>query len=360
MRIGLVSESPRDADWLRTAVALAPEHQVIWIGRTGAEAVDLCAHQTPHLILMGLLPGEDGATVTRRIMATAPCAILIVTSSVRLNAARVFEAMGQGAIDVVEMPAATIGNLREFAAPLLAKLAAVALLVCEKDAAASAPASRDRTTSPHEHPLVAIGASAGGPAALAAVLRGLPRDFPAAIVVVQHLDAQFLGGMADWLSHQSPVPVRVAKEGERPASGCVLLAGTSDHLVLTGASRLGYVAEPRHYIHRPSIDVLFESIVRKWPGDAVGVLLTGMGRDGALGLKSLRDTGHHTIAQDQASSTVYGMPKAAATLKAAVDILPMDRIAARLIDVVQERLAAPGPARATDSTPGGRHRHSQR
>ena len=136
------------------------------------------------------------------------------------------------------------------------------------------------------------------------------------------------------LSQQSTLPVMVAREGESPAVGRVLLAGTSDHLALKAAHRLGYTPEPRDYFYRPSVDVFFESVSRLWGGDAVGVLLTGMGTDGALGLKALRDRGYHTIAQDRATSAVYGMPKAAAALNAAVDVLPMERIAARLVDVV--------------------------
>jgi two-component system, chemotaxis family, response regulator WspF len=181
--------------------------------------------------------------------------------------------------------------------------------------------------------LVAIGSSAGGPPALAILLRGLPRSFPAAIVIVQHIDGRMAAGMAEWLGHQSALPVRVAVEGDHPTSGHVLIAATSDHLVLKSADRLGYTSEPRELVYRPSVDVFFQSVRRRWRASAVGVLLSGMGRDGAVGLKALRDHGCHTIAQDEASSAVYGMPKAAAAISAAVDVLPMDHIAARLIAV---------------------------
>jgi two-component system response regulator WspF len=335
VRIGIVNNLSRETEVLLQAVALKPEHHVIWMGKSGADAVELCAKETPDLILMGLLAGMDGVEATRRIMASAPCAIVIVTGSVEVNTARVFEAMGHGALDVVDLPASGTGNLRDSAAPLLAKIATVSRLIGEKDALRSAPASGNGSSgSLRQHPLIAIGASAGGPSALAAVLRGLPEGFPASIVVIQHVEAQFAGGMADWLSQQSAMPVMVAREGECPAVGKVLLAGTSDHLALKTANRLGYTPEPRDYLYRPSVDVFFYSVSRLWRGDAVGVLLTGMGSDGALGLKELRNRGHHTIAQDRATSAVYGMPKAAAALNAAVDILPMERIASRLVDVV--------------------------
>jgi chemotaxis response regulator CheB len=114
----------------------------------------------------------------------------------------------------------------------------------------------------------------------------------------------------------------------------VLIAGTQDHMKLIAADRIGYTPDPREYVYRPSVDVFFQSVSQYWRGGAVGVLLTGMGRDGAIGLKALRDKGYHTIAQDEASSVVYGMSKAAANLEAAVDILPMADIATRLIDVL--------------------------
>jgi chemotaxis response regulator CheB len=181
--------------------------------------------------------------------------------------------------------------------------------------------------------LVAIGSSAGGPPALAVLLRGLPRTFPAAIVIVQHIDGRMAAGMAEWLGHHCALPVRVAAEGDRPTGGQVLIAATSDHLVLKSYDRLGYTSEPRELVYRPSVDVFFQSVRRRWKASVVGVLLSGMGRDGAVGLKELREHGCHTIAQDEATSAVYGMPKAAAAISAAVEVLPMDHIAARLIVV---------------------------
>jgi len=179
-------------------------------------------------------------------------------------------------------------------------------------------------------PLVVVGASAGGPAALAVLLKGLPAKFPAAIVIVQHVDERFVDGLASWLGEQSGLPVRLAQEGERPEVGTALVAGHGGHLTMGADGRLAYASEPRSLAFCPSIDVFFQSVCEQWTGKAVGVLLTGMGADGAQGLKALRLKGLHTIAQDQATSAVYGMPKAAAAAQAAVDILPLDRIAARL------------------------------
>ena len=181
--------------------------------------------------------------------------------------------------------------------------------------------------------LVALGASAGRPAALSSLLAGLPGNFPAAIVLIQHVDEQFVTGLAEWLGKHTALRVGLAREGEEPALGAVLIAGTSDHLVLTRSNRFAYTPEPRDYPYRPSVDVFFESVAKHWHGDVAAVLLTGMGRDGAKGLKTLRNRGHYTIAQDQATSAVYGMPKAAAALDAAVDILPLERIAPALTEL---------------------------
>jgi len=273
-------------------------------------------------------------------MAATPCAILVVTVSVGANSVRVFEAMAQGALDAVDTPALEVGNLRESAASLLAKIDTVSKLIGEKNIPLNG--KKDSAGYPsrpaRQKCLVAMGASAGGPAALAKVLSGLPKNFPAAIVVIQHVDQQFAAGMAEWLSKDSTLPVRVAEEGDCPARGIVLLAATSDHLVLKAADRLGYTSEPQDYVYRPSVDVFFESVNLRWRGTAVGVLLTGMGRDGALGLKALRSKGHYTIAQDQATSAVYGMPKAAAAVAAAVDILPLENIAAKLMSALDGKL----------------------
>ena len=338
MKIAIVNDLPAVAEALRRAVVSRPEHQVIWLARDGGEAVAMCSKATPDLILMDIImPGMDGIEATRRIMAATPCAILVVTFNVGANSARVFEAMAQGALDAVDTPSLGVGNLRESAAGLLAKIDTIGKLIGERTSPITGKRVRSSPAQPNEKRLVAIGSSAGGPAALVKVLSGLPRDFAAATVIVQHVDQQFAGGMADWLSQSSTLPVRVAQEGDRLENGVVLLAGTGDHLVFKGPDRLGYAAEPKEYIYRPSVDVFFESVNLYWSGAVVGILLTGMGRDGALGLKALRARGHHTIAQDQGTSAVYGMPKAAAALDAAVEILPLENIAAKLIHAVGGR-----------------------
>ncbi|WGS46612.1 chemotaxis response regulator protein-glutamate methylesterase [Burkholderia sp. JSH-S8] len=329
MNIGIVNDLPLAVEAMRRAIARRAEHRVLWVATDGAQAVEFCAAQPPDVVLMDLImPKFDGVEATRRIMASGrPCAILIVTSSIGANAWRVYEAMGAGALDAVDTPRLGQGTNGDTTQLLLAKIDQIGRLL-ERPASGARPAGA--AARGDGGPLVAIGASAGGPTALAAILGSLPADFGASIVIVQHVDQAFADGMAQWLDGQTPLTVRIAHEGDRPQPSVALLAATNDHLRLARDGTLGYTRDPAETPYRPSVDVFFNSVTEHWPGDVIGVLLTGMGRDGAIGLKAMRMKGYHTIAQDQATSAVYGMPKAAATLGAARAILPLERIAGEL------------------------------
>ena len=336
MRIAIVNDVAMAVEAITRVLAEAPEHQLAWIARNGAEAAEHCARDTPDLILMDLvMPEVNGVESTRRIMAVSPCAILLVTASIEGHAGKVFEALGAGALDVVATPILGLDGMAGGAKALLAKIDVIGRLIGIEPARRRKPERIEPPSAALRNDrLVAIGASAGGPAALATILRGLPKDFPAAVVIVQHVDEQFAPQMASWLDGQSALPVRVASEGDRPLAGTVLIAGSNDHLVFLNTRVLGYTPEPRACSYRPSVDAFFESVVRHWQGDVVAVLLTGMGRDGAKGLKALRDAGALTIAQDQSTCVVYGMPKAAAELGAAMEILPIEKVAPRLAEIV--------------------------
>ncbi len=340
MRIAIVNDMLMAVEALRRVIISADGLQVAWIARTGVEAVARCAEDRPDLILMDLImPEMDGVEATRRIMAKTPCAIVVVTANVNDHASKVFEAMGAGALDAVNTPA--LGGLgdRDDAKALLAKIETIARLIGKPDIRRSEAKGHlsHLSSGSHTTPLVVIGASAGGPAALAKVLSGLTADFPAGVGIVQHVDAQFAPGLANWLSSQTPLKVRMAESGDHPEAGTVLLAAKPLHLVLTSGGRWDFQHAPADCAHCPSVDVLFESVAAHGKGLVVGVLLTGMGRDGAAGLLSLRQHGHHTIAQDQATSAVYGMPKAAAQLKAATEILALDKIAAHVTNIVARK-----------------------
>jgi two-component system, chemotaxis family, response regulator WspF len=320
MRIAIVNDMPIAVEALRRVVSSVSSYEMAWIARDGAEAVERCARDTPDLILMDLqMPVMNGVEATRNIMARSPCAILIVTSTVGGHAPDVFEAMGYGALDAICTPVLGRGGDPAGGTELLNKIARIGRLIGKP------------TPPPSPHilipPLLAIGASTGGPQALVALLSQLPDDFSAATVIVQHVDESFAPGLAEWLDQQVYLPVSVAIAGDRLAAGKVVIAATNDHLILQLNLTLQYVQEPIDYSYRPSVDVFFQSVAQHWPRPGAAVLLTGMGRDGAEGLKALRAAGWHTIAQDRESCAIYGMPKAALELDAAVEILPIEAIA---------------------------------
>jgi two-component system response regulator WspF len=329
VKIGIANDLAMAAEALRRAIA-ASEHEVLWVARDGREAVRMCAEQRPDLVLMDLvMPELDGVEATRQIMQASPCAILIVTAQPQDNVGLVFRALGAGALDVTATPVLMGGAAAD--AELMAKIKTIGKLIrvsLAEQAAAQAPA--EPVAGGVLRHLLAIGASTGGPGAVAKILAGWTPPAGTAIVVVQHIDANFAGHFAKWLGDQIAIPVRVIDDGDPLEAGVVLVARTNDHLVLDAHHRLRYDAHPDDYAYRPSVDVFFHCVAHQWEGDATGVLLTGMGRDGARGLLAMRQAGKLTIAQDQASSAVYGMPRAAAEIAAAQRILSLENISSAL------------------------------
>lgn len=340
MRVGIVNDLPLAREALRRLVQSRPGYQVAWLAADGAEAIAAARRDPADVILMDLtMPGIDGVEATRRIMAEAPCPILVVTATVSGNTGKVFEAMGHGALDAVDTP--TLGPRGELSGgePLLAKIDTVARLTGKWAATGASP----RSAAPRPNPavpetrLVAVGASTGGPNALAEVLSAFPTPLDAAVVVIQHVDAAFAGGLARWLGEKSGHRVEVAPQGGRPETGRVFLAATNDHLVLGRDARFAYTDEPRDACFRPSVDRFFLSAADHWGAGGVAVLLTGMGRDGAAGLLRLRRAGWYTIAQDEATCVVWGMPRVAAELGAACAVLPVSRIGPAVVDQLLNR-----------------------
>ncbi|MBT3258463.1 MAG: chemotaxis response regulator protein-glutamate methylesterase [Deltaproteobacteria bacterium] len=332
MRIAIVNDLSLAVEILRRIVLDSAVHKVAWVAQTGEEAIRKCEVDTPDLILMDLfMPDMDGVEATRRIMYASPCPILVVTATMEDHAGKVFEAMGHGALDAINTPMMGSGEgARKSRDALLKKITIIEKLSLNSQASPTKRQTRG-TPSAKVSSLIVIGASTGGPKALADILSRMPADLAAGIVIAQHVDGEFSGGMARWLDEQSPLSIRLAEEGAYPSRGTALLAGKNDHLVLTPNLNLAYTREPVATPFRPSVDELFKSVAAHWPSMGIAVLLTGMGRDGAEGMKMLHRVGWHTIAQDEATSVVYGMPKAARDLGAASEILPVDRIAPAIL-----------------------------
>ena len=346
IRVAIANDTVIALEALRRAIETNPAYSLIWTAQDGVQAVEKAQQDTPDLILMDLLmPALDGVEATRQIMARSPCAILIVTASVRGNTSKVFEAMGAGALDVVKTPSLGRGfdrgnsaSDRVAAQPLLAKMSTMSAYL-GKSQRGTAERNLLADVKKPSLELVAIGASTGGPKALAKILSRMPTERKTAFVVVQHIDAQFAAGLADWLNRQTAMVVRLAKPGDVPAAGTVLVAGGDRHLVMERDRTLSYTDAFSRVVHRPSVDVFFASLAKYWPvatqksGGISGkaILLTGMGRDGAKGLFALRSAGWMTFAESRESCVVYGMPKAAIALDAACKVMSVQAISEALV-----------------------------
>jgi two-component system chemotaxis response regulator CheB len=346
IRVLIVEDSVTVRRRLAEVLSTDPELELVGEAEDGKQAIERCLALRPDVVTMDMvLPVMSGLVATAYIMAHCPTPILVVSSSTnRRELFSTYEALAAGAVDVIDKPRGDEGD-GVWETNFLSTVKRVSrirvithlrgrhqtLLVPDAPPAAVAPRT-GRTFS-----VVALGASIGGPAAIVALLHGLPTSFVLPILLVLHIGHPFGDAFADWLDGQSGRRVAFAVEGEsvRAAQGRVIMAPPDRHLVVR-AGRLHLSREDERHSCRPSVDVLFESVAREFGAAAVGCLLTGMGRDGAAGLLDIRRAGGLTIAQDEATSIVYGMPKEAVLLGAVDQVLPLREIAPTLVG-----LAAP-------------------
>jgi two-component system chemotaxis response regulator CheB len=341
----LVEDSVTTRMFLVQLLESDPEIRVIGAVRDGQAAVDFVKDTKPDVVIMDIhMPRLDGFEATRLIMASYPVPIVICSATANTTDTMVtFRAMEAGAIACVEKPSgqsdpkfeATFANLLQ-TVKLMSEVKVVRRFSRPRPAAPaqSYPAGADRAS---EIRVIGIGASTGGPPVLQAILVGLPKDFAAPILVVQHIAHGFLSGMAEWLNHTTPLQVHIGSHGTSPLPGHVYLAPDDFHMGLGADGGIVLSREAPHNHLRPAVSFLFRSIADVCAPHALGVLLTGMGRDGAEEMKMMKDRGAITIAQDQESSAVYGMPRAAVELGGATHVLPAGSIADRLVALVNSR-----------------------
>ena len=332
VRVLVADDSELFRELLARVIAAEPGFDVVAVAADGNTAARLTGKLKPDVITMDLnMPEADGFAGIARIMAETPTPILVLTVS--REEADGFRALSLGALDLLEKPQAA-ADLDEYGRVLRSRLRLLAgvKVIRHVRGLRERPAASPRGSGRAD--LVAIGASLGGPRALATLLRGLPPAFPAPIVVVQHIADGFTEGLAAWLSTETRLDVHEGREGEPLAPGRVVLAPTGRHLVVgEGVVRLSDA--PPVDTFRPSVTPLFLSAARAYGPRVCGVMLTGMGRDGAEGLKAIRDAGGPTIAQDEATSTVFGMPRAAIELGAVERVLPLEEIARALRELAR-------------------------
>jgi two-component system chemotaxis response regulator CheB len=353
IRVLVVDDSLTVRKRLCEVLAAAPGVEVVGEAGDGKEAIALCLSLRPDVVTLDMmLPVMTGLAATEYIMAHCPTPILIVSSSFnRGELFRTYDALSAGAVEAMEKPLADDDGEweRRFVSTvkLVARVGVIthlrARLPSKRAAAAQmesfVPAPRTAACEPR---LVALGASTGGPHALVSVLQGLPENFSLPVVIVLHIGEAFGTAFADWLDGQTPHRVRLGEPGQPLDRPGVFLAPPGRHLVVQQRC-LQWSDTPERFSCRPSVDVLFESLARECGASCAACLLTGMGQDGARGLLAIRQAGGLTIAQDEASSVVYGMPREAALLKAAERILPLH-------DIGPAVAAWSGPSRKASAT----------
>jgi two-component system chemotaxis response regulator CheB len=350
IRVVIVEDSPVVQEFLVHILSSDPEIQVIGTASNGEEALEIVRERKPDVITMDLhMPKMNGVDATRRIMETHPTPIVIVSGSSNTSEMSTsFHAMEAGALAVVERPRG-IGHLDHGVGAtellktvkLMAEVKVVRRWASARRAAMAPPANVRNNVVPErmrsEVKIIAIGASTGGPLAVETILSGLREHLHVPVVVVQHMAAGFTRGFVDWLSHACGLPVQIAKQGEAILAGHVYVAPDHAHMTVRSVDTIWLIGDETENGHCPAVSRLFRSIANVYGATAIGVLLSGMGTDGAAELKLMKDKGALTIVQDKESSVVHGMPGEAIKLDAANYVLSPDEIAAALRCLVSER-----------------------
>jgi two-component system, chemotaxis family, protein-glutamate methylesterase/glutaminase len=351
INILIVDDSPLFRLVLRTVLESDPQIKVIGEARSGEEAVALSARLRPNIITMDInMPGMGGYEAIRLIMSQSPCPIVALTGIESRDIVDVsFKALALGALIVLPKPIGRTLKDPQMAyiveqLKIMSTVKVVKRSVSSNSPVESPPRIR-RMTRPLKRSLpaawnytprlVAIGISTGGPPALQTILSCLSASFPIPIVIVQHISKGFVKGLANWLTETTGFPCKIAETNEVLSGGRVYLAPDDCHLEIQASGKTWLSdAVPIENL-RPSAEALFQSIARNYGPDAIGILMTGMGRDGAHGLLAMHQAGAYTIAQDENSSIVFGMPKEAIDLGAINEILPLEQIAPRLLTLVK-------------------------
>ncbi len=342
IRVLIVEDSPVVAEHLRRIISADARLEVAGVAPSGEDALTMVDHLVPDVISMDIhLPGMQGFEVTRRIMARHPTPIVIVSGVRSDEVPLTMEALRAGALAVVEKPvAATHDSYAALAGKLCTQLAImseVKVVRQREDFSDRRTIIPQRKSSPVVRDtcrLIGVAASTGGPSALMQLFCGLGRGFPLPIVVVQHMTPAFLSGFAGWLASVTPFPVSIVNSPTALEPAHVYLAPSHDrHLAVRGSVAVPD-SSPAGGLHRPSANILFSSMARAFGSGAVGIVLTGMGDDGAVGLVELNRAGSWVIAEDETTAAVYGMPAAAVHMGAANESLPLPRIAPRVLEIV--------------------------
>jgi two-component system chemotaxis response regulator CheB len=347
VKVLIVDDSAFMRNALANMLAADPEITVVGTARDGVEAVDLTAVLRPDVVTLDVeMPRMDGIEALRRIMERTPVPVVMVSSLTTEGAKETLEALDLGAvdfipknlsdlsIDIVKIKEFLIERVKGIAHAGVARRHRTARPLVEKPAAADFIRAR----SERKARVVSIGTSTGGPRALQDIIPHIPETFPVPIVVAQHMPPNFTGPFAERLNHVSRITVKEASDGETLRPGVAYIAPGRGHMRLKrtrSRETVITISEQMHdLVYRPSVDALMRSVAECYPGRALGMILTGMGNDGLMGLAEIKKSGGRIFAQDEASCVVYGMPRAAIEAGLADKVLPVDRIAGEIINAV--------------------------
>ncbi len=338
-----------DSAFMRTAISKMVRSdsglEVIDTARDGLEAIEKVAALRPDVVTLDVeMPRLDGISALRRIMAETPLPVIMVSSLTNDGAQATFDALDIGAVDYIPKQLSYVSlDIVKIKEQLIQKIKAAVMSrrfrrrVAPPPVAPRPDSARTAQVRPPTHPLtiVAIGTSTGGPRALQDLLPLLPADFPVGIVIVQHMPAAFTCPFAQRLNGLSKIEVKEAAEGDEVLPGLVLIAPGSHHVVLSrhGLARFSIrlTDEPSNLLHKPAVDVMMLSVAEYMGRSTLGVILTGMGNDGLRGMAMIKQKGGYTIAQDEESCVVYGMPKAIVDGKLADMVVPLEKVASSIM-----------------------------
>ena len=342
VKVLLVDDSPTMCQFLKHIIDTAANMQVIGIAHSGQQGIDLTHKLRPTVIIMDIvMPGMDGLETTREIMRTVPTPIVMVTTSLQKQETDIaFRAIRLGALTVLQKPIGSnhpdyLAQSMSFISTIRA-MADVKVIYHRQQVSSTRQKAITTAADKRQAEILVIAVSTGGPAALAELFKSLPTRLGFPIVVAQHISVDFLPSLVEWLSNLTPLPISIAQANEQPRPGHIYFAPGDGHLSLSKSHKFEIDRTPGRSNYMPSGDILLESVARNYGSRSIGLVLTGMGTDGAQGLKAMYEAGAYTIAQDEETSVVFGMPQEAFLLGATHEVLPINKIATRLISLQSE------------------------